>query len=103
MAELGSREERVACRTPNSPNGRGVRIPKWKFDIVRTAILNELQENDVLFVELPDRAGARLPPSDRSRMGSVGWHVTTVKLELEVRGEIRRVPGPGKQMLSLAR
>ena len=103
MAELGSDGERVACRSPNSPKGKGVRIPRWKFDVVRTAILDELRENDVLFVELPDRAGARLSPADRSRMGSVGWHVTTVKLELEVRGEIRRLPGPGKQMLTLAR
>ena len=101
MAEL-NREERVACRTPNVAGGEGKRIPKWKFDLIRSAILAELGVHDVPFSELPERVGARLSAVDLKRLGSVGWHTTTVKLELEVRGEIRRLPGPGKQMLGLA-
>ena len=101
MAELNP-EERVACRTPNVAGGEGTRIPKWKFDLVRSAILAELGEHDVPFSELSKRVGARLPAADLKRLGSLGWHSTTVKLELEVRGEICRLPGPGRQMLGLA-
>jgi hypothetical protein len=35
--------------------------------------------------------------------GSIPWYVTTVKLDLEARGVIERVPGPGEQKLTLKR
>lgn len=34
-------------------------------------------------------------------MGKLGWHVVTVKLELEVRGEIRRTSDKSPQILTL--
>lgn len=94
-------EERVACRTP-APGKMGVtRIPKWKFDAVRAAILETLADGPVPFSQLTARVGDRLTGSDKDHMGSLGWHTTTVKLELEVRGEICRLDRPGKQMLAL--
>ena len=98
MAELGE-EERVGCRTPNPGKSGVVRIPRWKFEAVRTAILDELAEGDVRFADLTGRVKERLDPALRNRLGSVGWHVATVKLELEVRGEIRRVQARGGQRL----
>ena len=95
-------EERVVCRTPSVGRTGTTRIPKWKFDAVREAILQVLADGDVPFSELTDRTDAKLAADDRARMGSIGWHVTTVKLELEVRGEIRRLDRPGKQILALA-
>ena len=95
-------EERVVCRTPSAGRTGTTRIPKWKFDAVREAILQVLADGEVPFSELTERAGAKLADDDRARLGSVGWHVTTVKLELEVRGEIRRLDRPGKQILALA-
>ena len=94
-------EERVVCRTPSVGRTGTTRIPKWKFDAVREAVLQVLAGGEVPFSELTDRAGAKLADDDRARLGSIGWHVTTVKLELEVRGEIRRLDRPGKQMLAL--
>jgi len=94
-------EERVMCRTPSVGRTGTTRIPKWKFDAVREAILQVLADGEVPFSELTERAGAKLADDDRARLGSVGWHVTTVKLELEVRGEIRRLNRPGKQILAL--
>ena len=94
-------EERVVCRTPSVGRTGTTRIPKWKFDAVREAILQVLAGGEVPFSELTDRAGAKLADDDRARLGSIGWHVTTVKLELEVRGEIRRLDQPGKQILVL--
>lgn len=43
--------------------------------------------------KLPHLLAAALTPERRANLGSVGWYATTVKLALEVRGEIRRVPG----------
>ena len=94
-------EEKVACRTPAEGRDGFTNIPKWKFDRLRTAILDILGEGGIAFSELPAAVKLRLSDDELSRLGSVGWHVTTVKLELEVRGEIRRKPGPGKQVLIL--
>ena len=73
-------------------------IPKWKFDTIRVAILDICAE-ETLFKHLPAKVGERLSDEDRANLGSLGWHVTTVKLELEVRGEIARVPGKGPQKI----
>ncbi|MYG10235.1 MAG: hypothetical protein F4170_05225 [Rhodobacteraceae bacterium] len=93
--------DRVICRTP-SPGKKGVtRIPKWKFECIRKAILTSLMENQIPFVELTDTVRKRLSSEELNNMGSLGWHVTTVKLELEVRGEIRRLPQKGKQIIEI--
>lgn len=93
-------DDRIICRTP-TPDRQPTRIEAWKFDTVRRAILAALpREGDGLaFKELPARVAAHLDTGARSRLGSVGWYTTTVKLELEVRGEIMRVPGRGAQRL----
>ncbi len=92
---------RVLCRTP-TPGKTGVtRIPEWKFDLVRAAILEDLKDGAVRFSELPDRIALRLTDEDRQKLGSLGWHVTTVKLEMETRGEIKRLKGQGPQLLAL--
>ncbi|UWQ22333.1 DUF6958 family protein [Jannaschia sp. W003] len=80
--------ERVLCRTPNNPGT--TRIPAWKFEACRAAILAELADGERGAMALADAAAARLSASDRAAMGSVGWHMTTVRLELEVRGEVAR-------------
>ena len=100
MAELTG-SERVACRTPSPDRPGETRIPKWKFDLVRKAILDELGQGSAAFGDLAELVGRRLGPQDLERLGSLGWHVTTVKLELEVRGEIRRLDGHRRQVLAL--
>ncbi|MHA7873096.1 MAG: hypothetical protein ACX939_12155 [Hyphococcus sp.] len=34
------------------------------------------------FSELPEKAAARLSGDDRAALGSLAWHVTTVKLDM---------------------
>ena len=94
-------EDRVACRTPNPGKPGQTRIPRWKFDAVRKSILDELAEGPIPFGKLTERVHGRLDNSVREKIGSVGWHVATVKLELEVRGEIRRQEGSKPQVLKL--
>ena len=94
-------EDGVLCLTPNKP-GAGTRIPHWKFDAVRTAILAVLKENDVTFQDLTAACKNRMMDADLAKLRSLGWHVRTIKLELECRGEIARVPGSKPQLLKLA-
>ncbi len=93
--------ERVACRTPAEGRSGVTNIPAWKFEAVRRAILDELATGDLLNKDLRDRVGARLRAEDLANLGKLGWHVVTVKLELEVRGEVVRVPGASPLRLTL--
>ncbi len=89
-------EGKIACRTPAKGRDGVTNIPAWKFNAVREAILNICTE-DTFFKDLAAKVGERLTEDQRARLGSLGWHVTTVKLELEVRGDIGRVPGKSLQ------
>lgn len=83
------------------PQGKaGVNIEKHKYDLVRQAILDAIRQRGVIpFSELPAAVEANLThPLD----GSIGWYTTTVKLDLEARGEIERIPGRSPQQLRLS-
>ena len=95
-------DEKILCKTP-TPGKAPTRIPKWKFDAVRAAILKLLgQEQEIFFAELPDKVGGVLGHEAKKELGSLTWHVTTVKLHMETEGEIRRVPGKGRQRITAA-
>lgn len=97
-------DDRVTCRTPKT-GGQPTRILRWKFDAMRDAILASVstEEEGTPFRELRAGISAALDRSldanRREAFGSVGWYLMTVKLELEVRGEIERVPGASPQRL----
>ncbi len=95
-------EAKVACRTPNPGKPGMTNIPKWKFDCIRAAILDTLAEGDTAWSDLTEAVRARLSEDELARMGKLRWFVVTVKLELEVRGEIARIPGRSPQMLTRA-
>lgn len=94
-------EEKVACRTPTEGRDGATNIPKWKFDAVRAAILAVLNEGNIRFAELRPAVKQKMSDEDLSNLGSLGWHVTSVKLEMEVRGELSRVPGSSPQIITL--
>ncbi len=81
------------------PTGKaGVRIDRWKYESMRDALLAVIprEPEGVPFGRLarlvrPHLDGARWKGS------SVSWYVVTVKLDLEARRRIERVPGPGPQ------
>ena len=99
---MRSGEPKVACRTP-TPGRKGVtNIPQWRFDMIRGAIIDVMATGEVKFAELPDLVRDRLGDEDTRRLGSISWNVTTVKLEMETRGEIIRQMGKGPQRLMLA-
>jgi hypothetical protein len=97
-------KDRAPCRTPNPDKPGVTRIPRWKYDLMRGAIravLAEAPADGFPFRDLAGAVEARLSAEDVQRLGSVKWHSTTVKLEMEVAGEVSRVPGAVPQRLVL--
>jgi hypothetical protein len=97
---LNSEEDKVLCETP-TPGKQPTRIAKWKYELVRSAILAEVPDDDkgVEFNRLAELVERRIPAEELKRLGSVSWYTTTVKLDMEVNGEIKRVAGVIPQRL----
>jgi len=103
MAGLSAKgDPKVACRTPTPGRSGVTNIPQWRFDLIRGAIIDVIAMEEVRFAELPDLVRERLTQKERDQLGAIGWNVTTVKLEMEVRGEIIRLEGKRPQRLMLA-
>jgi hypothetical protein len=68
---------------------------------VRQAILTAVprRTDGCPFRELPATLRGIIPGRDLRRLGSLTWYTVTVKLDLEARGEIERVPGVQPQRL----
>ena len=91
-------EEKIKTRHPD-PLKNGVNISKLKYDQVRDAIVQTLQEQQSMtFVELGNAVAAKLEGQFK---GSIGWYYTTVKLDLEARGVLERVGMSSPQRLRL--
>lgn len=77
----------------------GVRISQEKYDQIRDEILATISERgEIAFMDLVMVIEHKLAFNFD---GSVGWYVTTVKLDLEARGLIERVKGSKPQRLRL--
>ena len=89
---------KITCRTPTSGK-KATKIDRWKYDVIRSAIMNVLhrEENGVLFKDLPTLVAKEISDDIKARLGSISWYTTTVKLELEVSGEIKREGGSKPQ------
>ena len=97
-------EPRTECRTPNPDKPGTTRIPTWKFELMKTHILAVVEEagaEGVVFKDLSGLVGERLGDEEKAKLGSLGWHCTTVKLELEVAGDISRLDGVSPQRIVL--
>ncbi len=90
---------KVACRTPAEGRDGVTNIPAWKFDLIRGHLLDLLADGPAVYNDVRDAIGERLSEEERAALGKLGWHVITVKLELEVRGEIERVKAKGPQQI----
>lgn len=89
-------DEKILTKHPHGK--KGVNILKRRYDAIRDAILNSLSDSPTLTLDaLVKDVGKRLKDFD----GKVGWYVVTVKLDLEARGEIERVPKTSPHELKL--
>lgn len=87
--------DRVVCATP-TPGKASTSMLRWKYEALRRAIRHVIVSAgsrgatlEDLVAETPDH----LTTAELTDLGSVAWHVTTVKLDLEAKGEIQRVSG----------
>ncbi len=78
---------------------QGVWIEKAKYNLIRKAILDNLTAyGSLTFMEL----GSLLEDQLKFKFeDSVMWYYTTVKLDIEARGEIRRVFNSQPQLIEL--
>ncbi|PKP50956.1 MAG: hypothetical protein CVT92_13995 [Bacteroidetes bacterium HGW-Bacteroidetes-1] len=82
------------------PNGKqGVNILLRRYEVIKDFILSKLNEHsEISFDELTDLAVKEL---SESFDGKVVWYMVTVKLDLEARKLIERVPKTSPHKLRL--
>ena len=92
--------DRVMTLHPDTAK-QGVNIDKGKYDQVSVAVISTIRNHpQITFQHLTDEVVKSLSGTFD---GSVPWYVTTVKMDLEARGVIRRAKGKGPQRLELVR
>jgi hypothetical protein len=88
-------------RTLHPEKKQGVNISKEKYDIIRKAILSTLRtQKEMTFMNLSRAVEKEV---NGTFEGSVMWYVTTVKLDLEARGEVKRVPNSRPQLIKISK
>lgn len=86
-------------RTLHPEKKQGVNISREKYEIICEAILLALRaQKEMTFMNLSRAVEKEV---NGKFEGSVTWYVTTVKLDLEARGMIKRVPNSRPQLLRL--
>ena len=92
-------DEKIQTLHPD-PGKQGVRIDRGKYELVAQTIQEIIrQQGEISFNDLMQAVNERL---QGKMAGSISWYVTTVKLDLEARGVIARVPGAKPQRLRLS-
>ena len=92
-------EERIMTLHPQGK--AGVNILKRRYDQMAEYILKTIAENqpvtfkDLMLMSMDDLTGVF--------DGKIKWYLTTVKLDLEARGMIRRIPNKSPQQLILCK
>jgi hypothetical protein len=81
------------------PAKQGLRVDRAKYASIRDSVLHNLRSyGSMTFTQL----GALVEEDlHDSFSGTVLWYYTTVKLDMEARGEIRRVPDSRPQLIEV--
>jgi hypothetical protein len=82
------KEEKILTRHPGGK--KGVNISKEKYNTVKDAITESFREaGELTYTELTKLVNRKL---SGTFSGSIPWYVVTVKLDLEARDLIKKVP-----------
>ncbi len=88
-------------RTLHPEKKQGVNISREKYEIIRKTIFSVLKQNkEMTFMKLARAVEKEVRGTFE---GSVTWYVTTVKLDMEARGEVKRVPNSRPQLVKLVK
>lgn len=91
------KEEKITTLHPQGK--RGVNILKRRYDTIKDFILKTIGDHtDIGFEDLTDLAVEELSDSFD---GKVVWYMVTVKLDLEARGLIERIPNTSPHRLRI--
>ena len=91
-------KERILTLHPDGK--KGVNILKEKYDQVAEAMLDQIkQHGEISYHDLNDNLVDELTGKFD---GKIPWYVVTVKLDLEARGLIKRIPKTSPHKLKLA-
>ena len=95
--EVTQQDPKIECRSPNKPNGPTRSVLAWKFDIAANAIRAALakQPTGIPFDQIVAAAAQQIDKQVLETLGKPDWLVETVRLELEVRGEVERIKSGG--------
>lgn len=99
-------EPRTPCRTPAAGRNGVTNIPTWKFDLLRRHILDIVGgagPEGFPMASLSAVIAPRLTEDETGRLGKLGWHMMAVKLEMEVAGDLARLPKITPQRMVLVR
>ena len=93
-------EERVQLRHPEQGKA-APRIERWKYEALKRAIPRVVprKEPGLPFARLATAVARQLTRAERAKLGSLPWYAISVKLDLEARGFLRRIPGAAPQRL----
>ncbi len=93
-------DEMVVCRAVER-KGEPVLLEKWRYDLLRQAILNVVPADDIglMYKQLTPAVRANLSREDRKRIGQLHHDTTLIKLDLEFHGELARIEGMRPQYL----
>lgn len=91
---------KTICRTP-TPGKTSIHIDSQKFELIKAAILKVLPKDGegILFKDLATNVGREISEEKLQQLGTLSWYTTTIKLELEVAGDIFRVTNSSPQRL----
>jgi len=92
-------EERIMTLHPQGK--KGVHILTRRYDLIKDYILKQVKkEGDISYEELSDRAVADL---SETFDGKVVWYIVSVKLDLEARKIIERIPKTSPHRIRLVK
>ncbi len=99
---MAGKTDRFLTRHPAGK--RGTSIDLKKYDAMKKALLKVIPRRapGTPFKDLPKLVTAALSSGAFGPGDSVSWYVTTVKLDLEARGLIRRLPGAPQTLVRQA-
>jgi len=86
--------KRIQLRHPDRAKA-GARIELWKYESVKRANLHIVPREapGIPFAGLAAGVSRESTRAERLKVGSIGWYTISVKLHLEARGFLRRLPG----------
>lgn len=93
-------EEKIMTLHPQGK--KGVNISKVKYNQVRKAVLEVIEsQQPITFTDMVNLAKEILV--DQAFEGKPMWYITTVKLDLEARGLIERIPKTSPHQLKMVK